>query len=793
MKHKSTILASVLFLISSTGITLFLTLYFQLKNFTIARHSYSFSPFAFFSIFFCVFFLLFLFWIFLCRIDVNLSKDNPYAAQIRNLISFIPFSFFIISPVLCKFYMTQKDLKSRLNILAALILLTFLVIKFVIYKISLKKRIFYLQKLEQRFLSLSLKKKLIILFIISFLIYNLCTLVLVMKGTTFSGDEPYYLLTTHSLLKDKDINVANNYVNKDYFSFYSKEKNPKLRLGIYGRQGKKGKNYIYPINLPGISALMIPHYWLSQFFKGKILTFIIKGSLSIWAVLLGLQLFLFTRELWGKERISIILWFLFTLTSPILFYAIHLYPEIPISLFSLYVFRKAYSNKKLSVFHYLFMGFLLGLFPWFGLKYNVILGPLLLVTLYFLWKQHKVRIKLLYFLFFPLVSFFLFYYFIYSLYGTFSPFSIYQGIMTPEKAQAFRTMILKIPVMLRIDSFFDYFLDQRDGLLLYSPLYFFSFLGLVEVFRRKKRDFFIFLFILLPFILNYAFLTHRQGASPQGRVLTPVSWILMLLIGYFLVFNKKQLYTFVFGLFSFISLAISGLLLLNPSFLYQPTTHEHTLRAGDMFVYLSNINFFLPHYLPSFIKIDNTGYLPNYLWVMAVLVFILVYAFSKSQLRIKPVFSVTACLFLLSLSIFLWALFPGNSLYPTKVFRYSPQKAMGFYMSPMGKGVVAKKMAEFYLHYDKSYKIIFSSRRKLNQIKINFGSEEGKYKVNIDFFDMNVFRGKTINEKKEITYTPTAYYPFKKLYLYEININIEHLSSELMLRNPYFIQIIPLN
>ncbi len=35
-----------------------------------------------------------------------------------------------------------------------------------------------------------------------------------------TGDEPHYLLTTHSILKDKDIDLKNNYDNKDYLRFY---------------------------------------------------------------------------------------------------------------------------------------------------------------------------------------------------------------------------------------------------------------------------------------------------------------------------------------------------------------------------------------------------------------------------------------------------------------------------------------------------------------------------------------------------------------------------------------------
>jgi len=215
------------------------------------------------------------------------------------------------------------------------------------------------------FLRLSVKKRLFILFVIAFLVYNACALILVLEGSTFSGDEPNYLITTHSLVSDGDINVANNYANRDYFHFYEEKENPRLRMIPYARAGKKGRDYIYPINLPGISALMVPYYAVSQAFEGRARTFILKGSLAIWAILLGLQIYLLALDLWKREGLALGLWALYAFSTPVLFYAIHIYPEIPIALFSIYIYRMVRSGRPLSALHLAFMGALLGTFFWF--------------------------------------------------------------------------------------------------------------------------------------------------------------------------------------------------------------------------------------------------------------------------------------------------------------------------------------------------------------------------------------------------------------------------------------------
>jgi hypothetical protein len=707
-----------------------------------------------------------------------------------NFLSLVPLGFFMLTPFILDHYLDRGDLKTRLNAFLISVVLCILYLLLLHWNrlLNLKRTI---NTTVRSFSQLPSRKKLVILFIAAFLIYNLCTFILVSKKITFSGDEPYYLITSHSILNDKDINLANNYAEEDYFSFYSKEKNPRFRLGMYAREGKKGPGYIYPINLPGVSVLVLPFYWLSQHFDGGLLTFILKGSLIIWAALLGLQLYLLTREMWGNEKISLQIWLLYSLSAPVLFFAIHLYSEIPIALFSLYIYRKVRSKKTLTLIHYFFLGFLLSLFFWFGLKYNLLFGTLFCVALYFLLKEHKAGIKVLCFLLFPLLSLTLFYTFIHSIYGTFSPVSVYEGVLTPERLQAFKDAALSAPLAMRFDTLFNYFLDQRDGLLLYSPFYIFAFLGFVEIFRRSKKDFLILLFIPAPYLLNYAFFTHRQGYSPQGRILTPVSWILGLAVGYFLIHNRKKIFAFMFWFLSSMGFAIAFFLLWHPHSLYQPTTNEFTSRAGDMFVHLSNMYIFLPRFLPSFIKVDNTGYIPNYLWVLAVVIFVCVYAFIKKETHLKKTFFYGFGLLLLFCAFLLWVLFPRPSLYETRTFHYSPQVALGYYLFPMGDGVVVKKTAEFYLHREKDYRILFSSRRARENLRVNFGSEKGEHEIRMSFFDLPIFEGKTSYETKTITLNPSTYYPYKNLYLYEIQLDLTKISSESMLVDPFFFQIVP--
>jgi len=406
-------------------------------------------------------------------------------------------------------------------------------------------------------------------------------------------------------------------------------------------------------------------------------------------------------------------------------------------------------------------------------------------------KDHKAKWKVLAFLAFPFLSLILFYVYVHALYGTYNPIAIYEGVLTPEKVQNFKQVILNIPLLLRIDTLFDYFLDQRDGLLLYSPLYFFAFLGLIEAFRKAKRELITLLFLSLPFVLNYAFLSHRQGHSPQGRVLAPVSWILILLVGYFMVYNRKKIYSVLFLITCVIGFAMVGLCLTHPSFLYQPTTHEYTFRGGELFIHLSNLNFYLPDFLPSFIKVNNLGHWPNYAWLGLIVLFLVGYS---KRGRIRERSSVPAHVLTVTsvLTVFLiwFSLFPKISLtWPVNVTYNTGEKITYF---DLERHQQLRQQGKFLLSKDvHSYLFSFTSWRELKDIRLEFGSLEGRYRISIRLFDETLFEGETDKETKILNVPSPSSYRFKKTNLYRLRVDLANLSQIKTSENPYLFIIHP--
>lgn len=286
--------------------------------------------------------------------------------------------------------------------------------------------------------------------------------------------------------------------------------------------------------------------------------------------------------------------------------------------------------------------------------------------------------------------------------------------------------------------------------------------------------------IAFPFIFNYAFFTHRQGYCPQGRVLTPLTWIGVILIAYFFVSNYKKVYKYLFYGAVGWSLLIIIFIINHPQFLYQPTTHENTFRGGALFVWLSNLNIYLPSFLPSFLKIDNRGYLPNYITVLLVIIFIAFYLSKKDINRDLAVHLkyalvlIAALFFILLFSIFPQEtlLFPKDVAYPTgaKIRFYSLPSSLK--MTSPGEFLIRKANREYYFY--------FTSWRKLKSLKIII-QDQGDYRYRISLFDEIIYDGESKRLKyNQINYSNPPYYRYKNSHLYLVILQVE---SEVITNN----------
>lgn len=701
--------------------------------------------------------------------------------------TYLPLIYLAFLPLLLTHYLDSGDLLARTNIFLGCILIAILYLKGAVLKTFLEKEDSPLRHLGKKFSSLPLKKKLLILFSLSLVLYNAGSLVLTSSGQTFAGDEPHYLLISHSLLKDGDIDLSNNYENKDY----QKTMLADVRIRSHTAPGTKQR---YSFHSPGIAIVLLPFYAIGSIFQGKLLVFFIRLGMSIFGALLGLQIFLYILQEWKREKLALGIWFLYSFSSPVFFYSLHVYPEIVIALFSLIVFRMLRFSSSLTKSKLVFIGLLLSCFIWFhAIKYVFIVAPLFLYSVWTLLKKFKTGWDILYFLIFPTLLTFLYFLLQYTFYGSFSLSSVsWIGAKAPEESLAYlKTIVSDIPFRLRWETLAGYFFDQRDGLLLYAPIYVFVFLGSIEMIRRNFRYFLLLLFLAAPYVLNSALVTQRTSYAPQARPLVSVSWALAILVGYFLVHNAKKIFALLFYAFSFVGICVVILLLKTPLALYQLTTTGITERFGGLFLQLSNIHFSLPKYLPSYLKIDNSRWIPNYAWLGAMLLFMGFYILCKKhnfRMKTSVHFGIASIGIFI---VFFWLAFYPRTvlLYPQNITFPAGQK-ITFYS--LGRVAQMTAPGKFQLPRDnRAYVFHFTSWQKLTELDIQFGSIEGVFDVELHLFDVVLFKGQTSHDIRTLQLPTPIFYRFKNTNLYRLSIHLKRKSGAIAFSKPYLFSIQP--
>jgi hypothetical protein len=215
-------------------------------------------------------------------------------------------------------------------------------------------------------------------------------------------------------------------------------------------------------------------------------------------------------------------------------------------------------------------------------------------------------------------------------------------------------------------------------------------------------------------------------------------------------------------------------------------------------VYLSNLHFYLPDLLPSFIKVNNLRYVPNYIWLAVILVFIAGYLWKKDDPQKKmtktPRPFLTPFLTICGVAVFfLWfVLFPRTTLlFPTKA-AYSSGERISYY--DLGRHVQMKEdePGRFTITKDNhALDLHFTSWRKIENLKIEFGSLEGEYQVNLRFFDQELYDGIVSQEIKTLVLSSPHFYRFKNSNLYGISIDIKNLSAISTAEYPFLLILQP--
>ena len=270
------------------------------------------------------------------------------------------------------------------------------------------------------------------------------------RGASITGDEPYYLLTTQSLLNDGDFDLRNQYAAKSYRSFFDHPND----LWQQSVPRQDDGRLLSPHN-PGLSFLVIPGFAVGGLAGAQVQMLLMAATTMALA-------FVLAAHLSGQRLVSWIVALVVGLTATSFIYSTEIYPEFPAALALVVSLLLVTRQRVFGMVDGLLLAAALTAMCWLGVKY----APLaLLVSGYFLLKaDHDGRIPLL---IAGTVSAGFFIWFHLDLFGSLTPYSVgvvYAGWSTADIFTG------HIEFGERYYRLWGLFIDRRFGIGRWAPL-----------------------------------------------------------------------------------------------------------------------------------------------------------------------------------------------------------------------------------------------------------------------------------------------------------------------------------
>ena len=193
------------------------------------------------------------------------------------------------------------------------------------------------------------------------------------RGAYITGDEPFYLLTTQSLLADGDFDLGNQYESKSYKSFFDHSED------LWFQSVPRDDGQLLSPHNPGLSLIVIPGFALGGLVGTQIQLLLLGAATLALAFVLAVHLT-------GYRLISWVVSLGVGLTATAFIYSTEVYPEFPGALALVMALLVVTRQNRLGAADGLGLAAALSVMCWLGLKY----APLaLIVSAYFFFRADR--------------------------------------------------------------------------------------------------------------------------------------------------------------------------------------------------------------------------------------------------------------------------------------------------------------------------------------------------------------------------------------------------------------------
>ncbi|MDQ2809782.1 MAG: hypothetical protein M3Z04_23135 [Chloroflexota bacterium] len=214
------------------------------------------------------------------------------------------------------------------------------------------------------------------IFLLTWLIYLLFVPRFLRYSSPPTGDQPFYLMDTISLVQDGDLELSNNYAQHDEDKFYRLAPHPADFVGLdapyplppqIAVAQSRPAHEMYSYHPPGLGLLLVPAWiigsWFALWWPATVVFMCLIGAL------VATNLFLLAYETTQRRGVALIIWGTLAFSSPLMSYSYLLFSEMPTGLLTIYIFRRlALGWRANGAGRLLLLGLGIGYIPWLAVR-----------------------------------------------------------------------------------------------------------------------------------------------------------------------------------------------------------------------------------------------------------------------------------------------------------------------------------------------------------------------------------------------------------------------------------------
>ncbi len=287
------------------------------------------------------------------------------------------------------------------------------------------------------------------LFILLVVLYLFSIDIRASRGASITGDEPFYLLTTQSLIQDGDLDLTYQFQSRSYEEFFDHPQ------GLWRQSVPSHDGRLLSPHNPGLSLLLVPGFALGGLLGTQVQLVVIGAGAMTLAYLLAVR---FSRrpDICWPVTLAV------GLSATAFIYSSEIYPEFPAAFALLACLLIATRQKKPSGDDGLYLAIGLTALMWLGVKYAPLAA---LVSAYFLYRSDNCgRLALLtsgvvsgaYFIWFHL--------------STFDSLTPYNVNVVYAGQTSFELIDSHVSFVDRIYRIWGLFIDRRFGIGRWAPI-----------------------------------------------------------------------------------------------------------------------------------------------------------------------------------------------------------------------------------------------------------------------------------------------------------------------------------